>query len=104
MGGESSRHVDCSGVAPNVGVRLNDQFPLDPPIVREAVASEEARRRLDDESTEADDESDIISVGGLLSIVGGCESEGVPFEEAVGRAGLISETETALDTAGLSIC
>ena len=53
--------------------------------------------------TEADDESEMISVGGPLSIVGG-ESEGVRFEEAVGRAGLISETETALDTAGLPIC
>ena len=43
-------------------------------------------------------------MGGSLSIVGGCESEGVTFEEAVGRAGLISETENALDTAGLPIC
>ena len=58
---------------------------------------------MDDEGTEADDESEIISVGGTLSIVSG-ESEGVIFEEAVGRAGLISETETALDTAGLPIC
>ena len=74
-----------------------------PPIAREAVVSEETRRRLEDEGTEADDESEMISVGGPLSIVGG-ESEGVRFEEAVGRAGLISETETALDTAGLPIC
>ena len=66
--------------------------------------SEEARRRVEDEGTEADDESEIISVGGPLSIVGGCESEGVSFEEAVGRAGLISETENALGTAGLPIC
>ena len=44
-----------------------------------------------------------MSVGGPLSIVGG-ESEGVTFEEAVGRAGLISETETAFDTAGLPMC
>ena len=74
--------------------------PLTPPIVREAVVSRrDVRRRVDDEGTEADDESEIISVGGPLSIVGGCESE-----EAVGRAGLISETETALDTAGLPIC
>ena len=66
--------------------------------------SEEARRRVEDEDTEVDDESDIISVGGLLSLVGGCQSEGVTFEEAVGRLGLILETETALDTAGLPIC
>ena len=76
----------------------------DPPIVREAVLSEEARRRVDDEGTEADDESEIISVGGPLSIVGGCESEGVTFKEADGRAGLISATENTLDTAGLPIC
>ena len=72
-------------------------------IVCEAVENEEARRRVDDEGTEVDDESEIISVGGPLSIVGGCESEGVTFEEAVARAGLISETENALDTAGLPI-
>ena len=67
------------------------------------MSSGEARRRGEDEGTEVDDESEIISVGGPLSIVGG-ESEGVTFEEAVGRADLISETETALDTAGLPIC
>ena len=58
---------------------------------------------MEDEGTEADDESEIISVGGPLSIVGGCESEGVTFEEAIGIADLISETETAWDTAGLRI-
>ena len=104
MGGESSRHVEGSAAAPDVGVSLTDQFPPDPPIVREAVVSSgEARISVDDEGTEADDESEIISAGGHLSIVGG-ESEGVTFEETVGRAGLISETETALDTAGLPIC
>ena len=72
--------------------------------MREAVLSSgEATRRADDEGTEVDDESEIISMGGPLSIVGG-ESEGVTFEKAVGRAGRISETETALDTAGLPIC
>ena len=73
--------------------------------MREAVGSSgDVRRRVDNEGTEADDESEIISVGGPPSIVGGCESEGVTFEEAVGRAGLISETENAPDTAGLPIC
>ena len=67
------------------------------------LSSGGVRRRVDDEGTEADDESEIFSVGGLLSIVGG-ESEGVTFEEAVGRAGLISETQTALDTVGEPIC
>ena len=104
VGGESSRHVDGSGAAPDVGVHLNDQFSPDLPIVREAVLSEEARRRMEDESTEADDESEIISVGEPLSIFDGCESEGVTFKESVGRADFISEAETNLDTAGLPIC
>ena len=104
LGGESSRRVEGSEAAPDVGVSPYNQFPPDPPIVREAVVSSgHARRRADDEGTEADDESEIISVGGPLSIVGG-KSEGVTFEEAVGRAGLISETENTSDTAGLPIC
>ena len=103
--GEGSRHVESSGATPDVVVSPFDQFPPDPPIVREAVGgSGDVRRRVDDEGTEADDESEIISLGGPLSIVGGCESEGVTFEEAVGRAGLISETENTLDTAGLPMC
>ena len=102
--GEGSCHVEVSGAAPDVVVSPYDQFPPDPPNVREAVLSSGGvRRRADDEGTEADDESEIIFVGGPLSIVGG-ESEGVTFEEEVGRAGLISETETALDTAGIPIC
>ena len=104
VGGQSSRHVHGSGAAPDVGVPLDDQFPPDRPFVREAVVSEEARKRVADDGTKADDESEIISVGGPLSIVCGCESEGVTFEKVVGRAVLISETETALDTAGLPIC
>ena len=83
---------------------LIGQFPADVPIVHEAVVGEEARRRVEDEGTEAEDESEIISVAGPLSIVGGCESEVVTFEEAVGRAGLISATETAFYRAGLPIC
>ena len=103
--GESSRPVESSRAAPDVSVSPFDQFPPGPPIVHEAVGSSgDVRRRVDDEGTEADDESEIISVGGPLSVVGGCESEGVTFEEAIGRAGLISETENTLDTAGLPIC
>ena len=79
--------MDSSGPAPEVGVPLSDRFPPDPPIVREVVASEEEGRRVDDEGAEVDDESEIISVVGPLSIVGGFESEGVTFEDAVGRAG-----------------
>ena len=100
---EICRQLESSGAVPDVSVSLFGQFPPDPPIVREAFGgSEDVRRRVDDEGTEADDESEIISVGGPLSIV--CESEGVTFEEAVRRAGLISETDNALDTAGLPIC
>ena len=95
VGGESSRRTDGSGAAPDVGVSIVDQFPPDTPIVSEAVVSEEARRRVEYEGTEADDESEIISVGGPLSPVGGCDSEGLTFEKEVGRAGLISETEAA---------
>ena len=103
--GESSRPVESSGAAPDVNVSPVDQFPPDLPIVREAVGrTGDVTRPVDDEGTEADDESEIISVGGPLSIVGGCELEGVTFVEAVGRAGLISETENTLDTAGLTIC
>ena len=104
MGGESSRHVDGSGAFPEVGVTLVHQFPPDLPTVREAVVCEEARWPVEVEGTKADDESENTSVGGPLSIVGGSESEGVTFEEAVRRAGPVSETETALDTAGLPIC
>ena len=97
--------MEGSGTAPDVGVSLDDQFPPDPAIMREAaVSSGDARKRVDNEGTEADDESKLISVGGPVSLVRGCESEGVTFEEAVGRAGLISEKETALDTAWLPIC
>ena len=66
--GEGSCHVESSGAAPDVVVSPFHQFPPDPPIVREAVRSSgDVRRRVDDEGTEADDESAIISVGGPLS-------------------------------------
>ena len=32
VGDESSRRVDGSGAAPDIGVSLNDQFPPDPPL------------------------------------------------------------------------
>ena len=103
--GEGSCLVEGSGAAADVVVSLYDQFHPDPPIVRETVVScGDARRRVDNEGTEADDDSEIISVGGPLSIVAGCKSVGVTFEEAVGRAGLFSETDNAPDTAGLPIC
>ena len=32
VGGENRRHVEGSGAAPDVGVSLDDQFPLIPPL------------------------------------------------------------------------
>ena len=32
VGGKSSRRVDGSGAAPDIGVYLDDQFPPDPPL------------------------------------------------------------------------
>ena len=98
VGGESSCHVDGSGAAPDVGVLFIDQFPPDLPLCMKLLF---INRRG---GAEADDELEIISVGGPLSTLGGCESEGITFEETVGRVGLFSETETALDGAGLPIC
>ena len=56
--GEGSFHVESSGPAPDVVVFPFGQFPPDPPIVHEAVGSSgDVRRRVDDEGTEAVDES-----------------------------------------------
>ena len=101
MGGESSLDMDGSGGTRVAGAPLFDQFPPDFPIVHEGVVNERASGRR---GYEVDDESVITSAGGALSIAVGCQSEGVTFDGADGRAGLISETETALDTAGLPIC
>ena len=43
------------------------------------------------------------SGGGPLSIGAVCESKGVTFEESIGRAGLVLETNTVLDTNGLPL-
>ena len=104
VAGESSRRVEGSGAAPDVGVSLDDQFPL---ISSLYVMLLWVKRREGEWKTRAERLTtcpEVTSVGAPLSIVGGCESEGVTLVEAVGRAGLISETETALDTAGLPIC
>ena len=53
-------------------------------MLHEVFGYEEAMKRVEDDGTEADDESKIISVGGPLSNIAGYESEGVTFEEAVG--------------------
>ena len=78
--------------------------PRDLPIFQEGVVGEEAKRRVEDEGTEVDDESESFCVGGPLQMLDGASQRASPFEEAVGRAGLISETETAFDTARLPIC
>ena len=65
--------------------------------------NEEARGRAEDEGTEADDETEIISNGGPLSIVGGCESQGVTLKKQCEEL-VSSQRQTALDTAGLPIC
>ena len=59
---------------------------------------------MENDGTKDDDESEIFSVGGPLTVVGGCNPEAVIFEEETGRADLISETETALDSTGLPFC
>ena len=69
VGGESNRHVDNSRGAPDAGRPLTDQFPPDLPVLDEAASVEEAKIRVKDEGTEADDESEIISVVGPLSTV-----------------------------------
>ena len=71
-GGESSRLVEGSVAAPVIGVSFTGQFPLNFPIVHEAVVGEEARRPVGDEGTEADDESQIKSIGVPLSIANCC--------------------------------
>ena len=88
--GGSCALVDRSGTAPDVpGVPLIDQMPPDFSMLQEAVDDEEAMRQVENEAMKTDDESEIVSVGGPLSIVARCESEGNTFEEAIGKAGLV---------------
>ena len=50
--GEGSRRLESSGASPDVSVSPFDQFPPDPPIVREAVGrTGDVRRLVDDEGT-----------------------------------------------------
>ena len=79
VGGESSCHVDGSGAAPDVGVPFIGQFIPDLPILHEVVVGEEARRQVEDEGTEADDESETVSVGRPLSIVEGASQRASPL-------------------------
>ena len=94
-------HVDCSRAAPRRSWSSpHRSVTPDLPILREAAVDEEAIGRVEVEVPEADGESEVVSVGGPSSNLAGCESESVTFEEAVGRSGLISETDTALDATG----
>ena len=102
VGGEISRHIDVSGEAPTLEYPLLVNSAWYPHCSR-GYCWWRGRRQLEGERTGADDESEIISVVGPQSNVGGCESEGVIFEEAVGRLGLILQAETALDTSGQPI-
>ena len=87
VGDERSIHMNDSGASPDIEVPHTDQLPSDTPILQKAVSDEEKRRRGEDEGTEADDESDVTSVHEPFSFIR-CESEGVTFEEAIGRGGL----------------
>ena len=78
LGDNRSNHTDDSKAAPDFEVLLTDKFPPDLPILQKAVSDEEVRRRVEDEGTQANDESEVIPVGALLSIVG-CESQGGLF-------------------------
>ena len=78
--------MEFSGAAPDAGVPLTDQFTLIFPFCRKLL---KMRRRGDEWKAK---ERRLTT----LPIVG-CESEGVNFEEVLGKAGLISETDTALD-------
>ena len=75
------------------GPLLSGQFSPEHRIFFEAVV-EKANAKGDEERTEADDESEIISVVGPFSNVVGCESQGVIFAEATGQTGHLSETDT----------
>ena len=63
-------------------------------MLYEVFGDGEAMRRVKVEGTEADNESETICVGWPFSIVAGCESQGVTFEETVRRAGFVLEIDT----------
>ena len=99
MKGGNGAHVDRSEAALDVlGVSLGDKFSLILPCWLLVM------RRKEDEGSAANDESEVISVGGHLANVVGYEPEGSTFEEAFARTGLISVTETVLDTTSLPLC
>ena len=103
--GGSKAHVLRSGSVPDfLGASLGDQYPLDLPMLHEAVGEVGAMSRVEEEGTEPDEESEIVSSDGHFPNVVGCQTEGVIFEEAIGRARLLSETDTVVDTAAQPVC
>ena len=103
MEGGISSHLDRSGAARTFLGSPYWSVPADLPNLHDAASDDEAIGLVKEESTEAEDLSETVSVGGTLSNRLGCESVGVTFKDAIGRAGLISETDTVLDTTSLPL-
>ena len=101
---ESCRQLGSSGAAPDVSVSPVGHFPPDPPIVREAVGGSEDVRRTSG-TTRAQrltmSQRSSLWVDLCQLFVSRRESHS---RRQSGGAGLISETDNALDAAGLPIC
>ena len=69
VGGESRRHADGFESALNNGVPPIGPLHLDLTVVHEVVVGKKARRQVEDEGTEADDESEVISVVHLCHLL-----------------------------------
>ena len=98
--------MDRSGATADVTVvPLTDEFHRpDVHILRETVVNEEMTARVVDESSEVFRQSEVVSVGGIPSNRVECELKCATFDGAVGKTGLISETDTVLDTTVLLQC
>ena len=93
--------MDRSGAGPEPpGVPISDHLHHHLPVLYDVVSNEDTIESFEDEGTDADDVSEIISVGGSLSTFVRCASEGVTVEEVIEGIGLISDTYTALDATG----
>ena len=103
VGRESNAECSLSAQV-SAGVPLTDKFPFDLPISGEAVVEKQVMARAEAQGTEANDDSENVFVGGTLPNLAACESEVVIFEKAIGKTGIISETDTVLDLTGLPLC
>ena len=93
---------DCSGSAAAIHrVPLRDQALFCSPIVFDAVGENDVAALAGDEATEADDESENVSVGRTPSRSVHHNLEGITFEEAMRKSEFISETDTFLGATGL---